>query len=95
MDTKDDRQIILFYCNVSFHPAIMSVPEDCGPLSSPDNGEVDTGEGTRAGAQATYTCDLGFELFGESQRVCGRDGVWNGSQPECRGQSSLNVTPKK
>ncbi|XP_076368032.1 sushi, von Willebrand factor type A, EGF and pentraxin domain-containing protein 1-like isoform X3 [Tachypleus tridentatus] len=35
------------------------------------------------GASATYSCDEGYELFGEPSRVCMPDGSWNGNLPYC------------
>ncbi|XP_064386669.1 sushi, von Willebrand factor type A, EGF and pentraxin domain-containing protein 1-like [Halichondria panicea] len=34
---------------------------------------------------ATYTCDIGYTLIGNSTRTCGSDGVWSGSDPACEG----------
>ena len=35
------------------------------------------------GGIATYTCDPGFVLVGESTRNCSSDGTWSGMPPTC------------
>ena len=68
------------------HPAVV----DCGPLSSPDNGEVIT-TGTTFGFTASYLCDPGYVLIGFSQRVCQINGAWAGDEPFCRGEYCVRV----
>lgn len=43
--------------------------------------------GNKPGDKATYTCDYGFELSGNSQRVCQASGEWSGSDPTCERKS--------
>lgn len=64
---------------------VMLVSEDCGPLPNSENGRVDTSGGTVVGSRATYACNIGYQLSGDASRTCDSDGIWNGSQPECRG----------
>ena len=33
-----------------------------------------------SGTMASYTCNVGFELFGDDMRTCQVDGTWSGSQ---------------
>ena len=33
---------------------------------------------------AKFTCDFGFELIGDIQRVCQLNGNWSNMVPECR-----------
>ena len=57
---------------------------DCGPLSDPDNGQVDTSEGTTYGKTATYTCNPGYRFLGDDTRLCQTDGQWSdGAPPVC------------
>ena len=58
-------------------------PVDCGVLGDPDNGQVDTSDGTTLESIATYTCNDGFCLEGDSMRVCQPDGTWSGDEPTC------------
>ena len=57
---------------------------DCGPLTAPDDGGVDT-TGTEAGSVALYSCDVGRVLTGSTARVCGNDGIWTPTPPTCPG----------
>ena len=54
----------------------------CPALTNPDNGMVmwDT---LAPGGVATYICDPGFILVGDSTRICGSDGTWSGMAPTC------------
>ena len=56
---------------------------DCGPLTYPANGQVDTSSGTTFGSTASYSCSKGYTLNGVNTRICGIDGVWSNSQPSC------------
>ena len=51
---------------------------DCGPLTDPDNGLVNTSSGTTFGNTATYTCYIG-------SRACQADGRWSSVEPTCSG----------
>ena len=61
------------------------VVTNCGPLTDPDNGQVDTSSGTTFGSTVTYTCDTGYNLSGSQSRTCGEDGNWTSSEPICQG----------
>ena len=65
--------------------AITIAAVDCGPLTNPDNGQVDTPYGTTFRSTATYTCDTGYALSGSQSRSCGADGNWTSSEPFCEG----------
>lgn len=58
----------------------------CTILPKPANGIV-TITGTIVGSKATYTCDRGFELIGESTRLCNDVGTWSGTEPTCKGNN--------
>jgi formylglycine-generating enzyme required for sulfatase activity len=55
---------------------------NCGGLTPPQNGAVDAPDTTFA-AIATYECDEGYDLIGDTLRSCGADGSWSGSAPTC------------
>ena len=59
---------------------------DCGPLTAPANGAVDTSSGTTAGSLALYSCDQGLVRTGSAARVCGSDGQWIPGPPTCEGK---------
>ena len=58
---------------------------DCGIETNPDNGQVIRANGTTFGQTATYSCDTGYNLVGDSTRMCQATGVWSGSAPTCQG----------
>ena len=39
------------------------------------------------GGLAVYSCQIGFQLTGDSTLICGGDGEWVGEIPACDGQS--------
>ncbi|GFX80178.1 CUB and sushi domain-containing protein 1 [Trichonephila clavipes] len=44
------------------------------------------------GTTVTYSCDEGYELFGESARACLPTGKWSGEIPNCGGhQTCLSI----
>ena len=58
---------------------------DCGSLTDPANGQVNHNDGTTFGHTATYGCNTGYILVGDSTRTCQATGNWNGSAPTCQG----------
>ena len=58
---------------------------DCGSLTNPDNGQVTLTAGTTVGQTATYSCETGYNLVGDSTRTCQATGNWSGSAPTCQG----------
>ena len=53
-----------------------------------------------SGTVATYTCNDGFELFGDVTKTCQNDGTWTGSEPtscqsmlECPTPSNVFTPP--
>ena len=67
---------------------------DCGSLTDPANGQVDLTSGTTFGLNATYSCNMGYNLVGVSTRTCHATGVWLNSTPTCQGMCMLlsNIT---
>ena len=62
----------------------------CSPLERPPNGSANAstavsvlGDVDRP-AVTLFTCDLGFELTGPSNRKCLANGTWSGYQPDCQ-----------
>ena len=57
---------------------LLSTVVDCGTLTNPANGQVSTN-----GKTATYNCNTGYNLVGDSTRTCQAIGNWSGSAPTC------------
>ena len=58
---------------------------DCGSLYDPANGQIDHTAGTTFGQTATYRCNTGYHLVGDSTHTCQATGNWSGSVPTCQG----------
>ena len=56
---------------------------DCGPLTNPLNGQVNTSSGTTYNEVAAYSCDPGYYIIGSSSRTCQVNGAWNSTVPSC------------
>lgn len=53
------------------------------------NGMVSfSGDTTTPGSTATYTCNFGFVLNGDTSRTCQDNLTWTGSDPTCEGEKS-------
>ena len=63
---------------------------DCGELDDPDNGQVSLDE-TTFESIATYTCDPGFILTGNTVRICQENGNWSDSEPTCDGHLTITL----
>ena len=74
MSTHCDLALV---CLFPFSTAV-----DCGNLPNPANGQVTT-TGTTFGQNATYSCNTGYNLMGDSTRTCQATGNWSGSAPTC------------
>ena len=61
---------------------------NCGALTDPMNGMVDTSSGTTFMNTATYTCDTGYILIGTSTRMCQSDAVWSSATPTCESKNA-------
>ena len=68
---------------------MLNIILDCGALSNPANGAVDTSSGVTYGEQASYSCDTGYGLLGNSQTSCQATGNWE-TAPTCQIVSKHN-----
>ena len=79
------------YQAISTYVSLLPIVADCGALSNPVNGQVTT-SGTTFGQTATYSCNTGYNLVGESTRTCQATGNWSGSAPMCECMFVLSNT---
>ena len=77
-------KILMFSDSYVYTQIVYNTVIDCSSLNDPDNGRVDTSNGTTFGSTATYTCDTGYALSGSQSRSCGADGNWTPIVPQCR-----------
>lgn len=54
----------------------------CGQLTDPEFGRVFLSS-TTVNSTATYQCNTGYKIQGESKRVCLDNGQWSGTEPIC------------
>ena len=59
---------------------------DCGPLTDPTNGQVNTPSGITFGSVATFSCSTGYRLSHQQVVMCGADGMWSPASPSCLGK---------
>ena len=64
---------------------LISTVVDCGSLTDPANSQVDLTSRTTFNQTATYSCNTGYNLTGDSTRTCQATGNWSGSAPTCVG----------
>ena len=69
----------------------ISTAVDCGPLTNPNNGEVNLSSGTTFGIVATFSCNTGYRLSHQQVVKCGADGMWSPASPSCLGGWHNNV----
>ena len=81
-------QVTLIYMMYCFFLTAL----DCGNLTDPVNGQVDHTDGTTNGQTATYSCNTGYNLVGDSTRTCQAEGKWSGSAATCQGTFVINLT---
>lgn len=61
---------------------------NCGQPEAPANGRVKAPI-TTFGAEATYFCESGYNLIGNTVRLCKADGTWGGKVPSCQCQMTV------
>ena len=66
----------------------------CGDAGTVANGNVIITDNT-VGSRATIECNDGFQLNGNSERICGANGHWSGVLPTCEGiNQQLSMLPR-
>ena len=66
---------------------------DCGDLPDPANGQVSHPQ-TNFSSNATYSCNLGYILIGNSVRTCQSNGTWSGNEPVCESKlAEIGLVP--
>ena len=101
MHVNENRQLVLGYrlqptkfveLNIyGMYTYFHSTVVDCGTLNTPTNGVVSHFNGTTFRQTATYSCNTGYNLVGDSTRICQADGMWSRSEPTCISEPNLTV----
>ena len=76
---------------IQHNPFLLLTVVDCGIPTNPPNGQVSHTAGTTFGQTATYSCDPGYNLLGDSNRTCQATGRWLGNAPTCQGMLLMNL----
>ncbi|XP_071965386.1 uncharacterized protein [Antedon mediterranea] len=85
LQTSSSSSLFICQCPSGTSGSLCELAVDCGGLSNIINGEVSYVSGTTFGMSATYTCTtVGYELIGNTTRMCLEDGSWSGSTPSCK-----------
>ena len=89
---KQELKQLLFVYTLIFTEVIA-----CPSLAPPANGTLTFTPGAHnsnigLGSVATYSCNLGYVLVGQSTRECltANGGAWSGNQPTCEGTARRN-----
>ena len=56
---------------------------DCGPITSPTDGSVDSSEGTVYLSVAVFECNLGYTMAGSETSMCEATADWSDPTPDC------------
>ena len=76
------QPVIFSHCPLTVSP-IITDDIACPALTNPVNGAVLV-DGVTQGSTATYTCNIGYSISGDSVRNCGPDGTWQEPEPSCQ-----------
>ena len=82
---NEDSKFYVLNTTSSEYTFFHSTVVDCGTLNITTNGHVIDTAGTTFRQTATYSCNTGYNLVGDSIRTCQADGMWSGSEPTCQG----------
>ena len=79
--------------NYNLNHAILLIPSSkvqCDYLDDLEYGVIEH-EGVYVGDKATYTCDYGYKLVGQSIRKCQYNGYWSGEAPKCEKSKQVEL----
>ena len=58
----------------------------CGSLNTPSHGSKQ-GSNDVVDSVVSFSCDHGYRLEGSARRTCATQGIWDGVEAKCVGQS--------
>jgi len=70
----------------------VGVSIECTTLNNPSNGMVSIDISSYTTKLATYSCNSGFALQGNTYRFCIKNSYWSGVAPKCEGNALMKVT---
>ena len=57
---------------------------DCGNATTPANATVTLTNGTTYLSKATFKCNIGYDLIGNSESMCQASGTWSKTDTTCQ-----------
>ncbi len=78
---------VMYVCLYTSYSSVVN----CGTLSNPTNGSVNTSSGTTYQQVAVYTCHTGYNVTGSNTSTCGADGMWTPAAPTCEREWSILI----
>ena len=86
-DSKYSKRIVSFMFMSQYLPTVAY----CLNYTVFKNGKVSL-SGVSTGDTATFTCNDGYELVGDSSLICLSDGTWDSSPPVCQGPTGTRYS---
>ena len=77
-----------FYVTI-FHSVVVT----CQTLLTPTNGSLICTNGSKINSICSYSCDVGHQLIGSSQRTCQLSKFWSGVSALCRPLQCSQLNP--
>ena len=56
---------------------------ECSPLDPPVFGDISCSKDNKVGSECTFSCNVGYELLGDENRLCEDSHLWSGVMPRC------------
>lgn len=81
-DKTFQQNLCVIIVNISLHNVVVN----CGTPDISTNGDVSAMlaySSTVFNSTVEYTCDIGYDIHGNTSRVCLASGQWSGLAPEC------------
>ena len=90
---SDNTTIIAYISTANVAQSQAQEPKmPCPPLPTPFNGTVLVSEMKEIGTfKATFTCNRGFNLIGDSELLCEMEGKWSNRPPTCQSKRNNNT----
>lgn len=62
----------------------------CPKIDAPEYGVIEVDD-LVYGSRVKYSCNHGYELYGDNFRTCGYNGKWSGKEPTCKRKSKVQT----
>ena len=69
--------------HIFYYTILYSLVVTCHTLLTPSNGSLSCSNGIKTNSTCSYSCDVGYQLIGSSQRTCQTTRFWSGVPTLC------------